>query len=148
MLPARKSVGFEKADVTYRRIEKRGKSSPAPQREDAPAGRIAGITLPVERRLPTRSLHSFPARRQPEFGTCVCASRHEFQIFTARDFAVCDLERLQIDLVSRSLRYQSKNPEDSPFEADSQSQSAPVEGMPFELRGCDIPLFREGTSRV
>ena len=94
-------------------IEQRGQSLPTPQRENAPAGLIAGITLPVERRLPARALSQFPSLQKARVrDVCKRPSDMNSKYSLQRDFAGRDLEWFQIDRCGGEFRYQSKNRQD------------------------------------
>src|SRR6478672_1768517 len=81
---------------------------PTPQRENAPARLVGGITFPIERRFPSCKLHNLPAIRQPEPGACITVIRHKLQIFTACNIAVCHLERFQVNTMTRGFMVEAK----------------------------------------
>src|SRR5207249_5011130 len=96
--PAGEGVGLVEADMVDRlgRVDR----AIAQQREDSPR---AVLAAPVERRLPALLLHRRPALRQPEFRPAIAALGDEFEEVAATHRVRGEAERLEPNLVARSL---------------------------------------------
>jgi len=106
--PARERIGLKKAHVAYGRIKQRGKRMPASKGEDAPAGAVRGITLPIEWRPPSVVPRRFPALGKPKLRAPVCVIGYELEVLTTRDATVCNPKGFQVNPVARSFIIEAK----------------------------------------
>jgi hypothetical protein len=113
---------------------------PPTQGEGAPSSFVRRIRFPVERRLPALLPHHVPALGKPKFGARVCAIRYEVEILTARDKTVCDLKRLQIDLVARGLIVEAEIERVRRVERITNLDESPVKAVPLQFKRWKILL--------